>query len=141
MIAYRIQRGDEPLEALYNPDREDGWVAGDETSQTQPRGISCCSSLEKLARYTRGYLMAVQPDDLLVQLCGEWSEDGDRDLDAERMIVTSAEVLYSGAVWLEAMEIADRTSFGDTPASVAEEEDVTEAVASIALAVAGWRPL
>lgn len=94
--AYRIHCADEPLESLLDPRRPDGWVASDESYETQPLGVSCCSSILDLMRYARAYNMSALPGSMLVELEGEWSHESDRDQHAERMIVRSYRVIGHG---------------------------------------------
>lgn len=96
---YRIHSGTESLDTLLDPRRPDGWVADDESPETQPLGISCCSSLADLAAYQREYLMNVTAGDVLVELTGTLSPDDDRDEHAVRLIVESYRVVCSGAAW------------------------------------------
>ena len=79
--AYRIHcADDDPLDSLLDPSRQDGWVASDESIETQPEGISCCASIAALMEYARMYSMSALPGSLLVELTGMWSADTDREL-------------------------------------------------------------
>jgi len=99
VIAYRIHPAGEPLATMLDPHRPDGWTADDESSATQPLGVSACTSLLELARYTRYYSMAVQDGDQLVELSGRLSPEPDRDEYAVRWIVTGYRVIADGATW------------------------------------------
>lgn len=105
---YRIHSGSESLETLLDARRPDGWVADDESLETQPLGISCCSTLAELAAYQRGYLMNVTAGDVLVELTGELSPDDDRDEHACRLIVESYRVICSGAAWNAVLKAAEQ---------------------------------
>lgn len=102
-IAYRIHDAAEPLETLLDPTRPDGWVASDESADTQPLGISCCTSLGDLARYAVYYSMASSRPSLLVELHGEISGD-DRDRYAARMVVRSYRVIGHGHRFIRAAQ-------------------------------------
>ncbi len=104
---YRIHSADEPLDRLLDPARPDGWTADDESPETQPRGVSCCLSLRDLARYIRGYSLAPQPGDLLVELGGDLGDD-DRDQYAARLVVDDYEVLGQAEALLAAMRAAEQ---------------------------------
>lgn len=95
-IAYRIHCADEPLENLLSPSRPDGWVASDESLETQPLGVSCCASIKDLMRYARHYSMSDLPGSLLVELEGDLSPEQDRDEHACRLIVRSYRVIGHG---------------------------------------------
>lgn len=118
---YRIHSSTEPLETLLDPRRADGWVADDESADSQPLGISCCSSLTGLRDYQTTYLMAVQDDDVLVELTGELSDDDDRDEHASRLIVESYRVVCTGAAWNVVLNAARR--FGELVADLDEAGD------------------
>ena len=100
---YRIHSASESLDTMLDASRKDGWVADDEAPETQPVGISCCTSLEALRSYVRNYSMSVRPGDRLVRVVGSLSYDRDRDLSAERVIVESYEVVADAAAWLAGM--------------------------------------
>lgn len=104
MRCYRIHSGTESLETLLNADRKDGWVASDESAETQAKGISCCESLDALASYISMYSLNIQPGDVLVELVGQHSYDSDRDQGAVRLIVERFEVLGNAAEWLASFE-------------------------------------
>jgi hypothetical protein len=108
MSYYRIHSAGESLETLLDPRRPDGWVADDESLETQPLGISCCATLAALAAYQRGYLMNVEADDVLVELTGELSDDDDRDEHARRLIVNGYRVVCSGAAWNAVLAAAEQ---------------------------------
>jgi hypothetical protein len=105
MTGYRIHSADEDLEALLDPRRPDGWIADDESAETQPYGVSCCLSLRDLARYVRHYSLAPQPGDLLVRLDGDLGDD-DRDQHAARLVVDRYEVIGTASEFLAAMQAA-----------------------------------
>ena len=93
--AFRIHDADEPLANLLDPYRPDGWVASDESRETQPEGVSCCETIEDLMRYVRAYGMSEQPGSLLVELTGDFC-GRDRDQWARRMRVRSARIIGRG---------------------------------------------
>lgn len=104
MEFYRVQCADESLSTLLNPARPDGWVASDESLETQPRGIPACSSLHDLARYVSLYGLSIQEGDKLVVITGSLSSDDDRDQWAVRCIAERAEVIGSASAWWQAAE-------------------------------------
>ena len=67
VVAYRIQRGAESLEPLLDPRRPDGWTCDEERVETQPLGVSACSSEDDLRAYIREYSLAVREGDRLVE--------------------------------------------------------------------------
>lgn len=97
--AYRIHSRDESLETLLDHSRKDGWVASDESADTQPVGISCCSRLEDLERYVLMYSLNIRPGDVLVELSGDYSDDDDRDQYAARFLPESYDVICEASEW------------------------------------------
>lgn len=85
---YRVQSSKDPVANLLDVERADGWVADDESAETQPVGISCCDSLAHLADYIRTYSMRILSGDVVVELEGTYCAD-DRDQYATRVRVES----------------------------------------------------
>jgi len=100
MNFYRIHAAGESLETLLNASRKDGWVADDESAESQPRGISCCETEDDMRTYIRMYSMCINKGDTLVRLSGSLSQDADRDQHAVRAIVSSYEVMGDAGKWL-----------------------------------------
>lgn len=94
-IGYRIHDINEPLKNLLDSRRPDGWVASDESYESQPLGVSCCASIRDLMMYARHYSMSDIPS-LLVELEGDLSPEQDRDEYACRLIVRSYRVIGHG---------------------------------------------
>ena len=103
--AYRIHLATESLETLLDPSRPDGWVASDESYDSQPEGVSCCPTLAALAHYVRHYGMSDLPS-VLVELTGR-EIGGDRDQLATRMLVDSYRVIGHGDRFIRA--VSDRS--------------------------------
>lgn len=93
---YRIHCGSEALDSVIDARRPDGWAASDEGEESQPLGVSCCSTLGALARYARLYSMAVQNGDVVLELTGAMG-DCDRDENAIRLVVESYRAVATGA--------------------------------------------
>lgn len=106
MEYYRIHKGSESLDTILDSRRPDGWVADDESYETQPMGVSCCQDLDTLARYIRHYGMCVRQGDVLVRVIGSLSYDRDRDLGVDRVIATGYEVLGCARTWVDTGEVA-----------------------------------
>jgi hypothetical protein len=100
VVAYRIQRGAESLETLLDPRRPDGWTCDEERVETQPLGVSACSSEDDLRAYIREYSLAVREGDRLVRLRGRLSYDSDADRYAVRVMVERAEDAGCALRWL-----------------------------------------
>lgn len=98
---------DEPLSTLLNPTRPDGWVASDETYETQPNGISACDSISALVSYSAMFLMNIQPDDRIVQLKGSWGDEAATPYES-RIVVAEYEVIGTGRELVDAMDVAKK---------------------------------
>lgn len=104
MIYYRIHPSAEDPSTALDPERPDGWVASDESYETQPLGTSATESLNDLASYVSLYSLNVLPGDLILKLDGHLSPEPDRDQFAVRVIVESYEVLGFASDWQDAYE-------------------------------------
>lgn len=89
---YRIHSAGEPIETVLDPSRPDGWVASDESTETQPRGVSACASIGDLIRYCRTYGLTPQLGDVVLRLEGRICDE-DRDQWAVRVEVESVSVM------------------------------------------------
>lgn len=132
---YRIHTATESLETVLDARRPDGWVAGDESLESQPLGVSACESLQDLSWYCGEYSMAIRDDDRLVELVGTLSPERDRDDHAVRVLATGYRVIATGAELLEAIEWVDDnewrvdTSSGSIDWADADEDgDLTDTV-------------
>lgn len=94
---YRIHSAKEPLDTVMNPRRPDGWTCDDESPDSQPYGVSACSTLKQLATYISTYSLAVRPGDRLLALEGTEGDD-DADGGAIRIVVDSYEILPLSAL-------------------------------------------
>lgn len=83
---YRVHSADEAVETVLNPKRPDGWTSDDESTETQPHGVSVCASLDDLRSYIRYYSMNVQSTDRVIEILGVRCAD-DRDRYAARVEV------------------------------------------------------
>ncbi len=93
---YRVHKADEPIGSVLVRKRKDRWVDPEsENFETQPDGISSASSLESLNDYKHYYNMAVQDDDLILEMRGRpGGEDADRH--ASRVIPDAVRVIGTG---------------------------------------------
>ena len=142
---YRVHSADEPPETVLDPSRPDGWVASDESYESQPHGVSACASLEDLLRYIRHYSLTPQDGDVVLALEGAVCDE-DRDVDAVRVEVRSYRVLDSAEGLAEAAEHVDAIedlrhlrsgylrsrgvawgTYYDSAEELAEELDISEA--------------
>lgn len=101
-LGYRIHRADEDVDTVLDTDRPDGWVASDESYETQPRGVSACSSLALLAKYVRHYGMQINEGDQLLEMSGTIAFE-DRDEYACRMVVDEVDSMGSALDWHRAI--------------------------------------
>lgn len=99
-VAYRIHRGVESLDSLLDPRRPDGWTCDEERVETQPLGVSACSSEDDLRAYVREYSLSIREGDRLVRLRGRLSYDSDADRYAVRVMVERAEDAGCALRWL-----------------------------------------
>ena len=96
---YRVHAKGENPKTVLDKNRKDGWVADDETPETQPLGISAADTLDDLSSYVHHYSMSIRPGDRLLGLDGKYSPDDDRDRYAVRAIVSSYKDLGPAEDW------------------------------------------
>jgi hypothetical protein len=96
---YRIQSAAEPVTALLDPSRTDGWVASDESAETEPDGVSCCDSIADLAAWVRYYAPRIDVTDRIVRVHGRSLGEG-RDRYETRVQPTAVDETGIPATWL-----------------------------------------
>ena len=102
MEGFRIHPAGENLSTVLDPKRPDGWVADDESYETQPYGVSAAASLSELAQYVSAYSMNISRGDQIMSVQGSLSTDRGRDEREIRIVVDSYEDLGPALPWLRA---------------------------------------
>lgn len=112
---YRVQRGTEHPDSLFDDRRPDGWVDPEsENYETQPLGISASSSLADLRGYMDTYSLTPQKGDRLLRLHGGWGEE-DADQFAVRVIVAGWEDIGDARCFWELTREYSRTDLRKDP--------------------------
>ena len=94
---WRVHPAGESPSTVLDVSRRDGWVASDESAETQPRGVSACLTLDDLRTYRDMYLMAVRPGDVVLELRGRIC-GADRDQHAERVEVMEIVAVHAASI-------------------------------------------
>ena len=132
----RIHSFSDELSTLLDPRRPDGWVASDETYETQPYGVSACDNVRDLMGYIDEYSLCANDGDVLVGLVGD--SHPARDLYETRTDVASYTVLLTivADTWVELVGHYDRDDLMEALVDGDDTDDYADGLSVDAMALA-----